>query len=75
MKKYSQQEKLFNFGISSKIAIKNIKALKLKDDSQIFLKLIIKNEDKPTNYINFINIPKKYQLEEDENNTENNIDK
>lgn len=49
-------------------------ALKLKEDSQIFLKLIIKNDDdKSTNYINFINIPKKYQLEEDENNSENNI--
>ena len=48
-------------------------ALKLKDDSQIFLKLIIQNEDKPTNYINFINIPKKYQVDEDENGSENNI--
>jgi len=48
-------------------------ALKLKEDSQIFLKLTIKNnDDKPTNYINFINIPKKYQLEEDDT-TENNI--
>ena len=49
-------------------------ALKLKEDSQIFLKLIIKNnDDKSTNYINFINIPKKYQLEDDDNNSENNI--
>lgn len=48
-------------------------ALKLKEDSQIFLKLTIKNnDDKPTNYINFITIPKKYQLEE-EDNIENNI--
>ena len=39
-------------------------SLKLKDDTQIFLKLIIESKDsKNTNYINFINIPKKYQNE------------
>lgn len=41
-------------------------ALKLKEDSQLFLKLSISgNETKQLNYINFINIPKKYQSEED----------
>ena len=49
-------------------------ALKLKDDSQIFIKFIIeKNESKSTNYINFINIPKKYQLEDEDLEAENNI--
>jgi len=37
-------------------------SLKLQNDSQLFLKLIIKsNENKNCNYINFITIPKKYQ--------------
>ena len=41
-------------------------ALKLKEDSQLFLKLSISgDETKQLNYINFINIPKKYQSEED----------
>tara|TARA_B110000902_G_scaffold237195_1_gene284008 strand:- start:880 stop:1323 length:444 start_codon:yes stop_codon:yes gene_type:complete len=49
-------------------------ALKLKEDSQIFLKFIILNkEEKPINYINFITIPKKYQFDEDEISSENNI--
>lgn len=41
-------------------------ALKLKEDTQLFLKLSISgDETKQLNYINFINIPKKYQSEED----------
>ena len=41
-------------------------ALKLKEDTQLFIKLIIINDsDKPLNYINFITIPKKYQNDED----------
>ena len=41
-------------------------SLKLKDDSQLFLKLIISQDDNQTNYINFITIPKKYQNEIEE---------
>tara|TARA_B110000908_G_scaffold171704_1_gene235402 strand:- start:366 stop:806 length:441 start_codon:yes stop_codon:yes gene_type:complete len=44
-------------------------ALKLKNDTQIFMKLTIINEDnKPLNYVNFINIPKKYQNDNNEEN-------
>lgn len=38
-------------------------SLKLREDTQLFLKMnIIKDNMKPINYINFIKIPKKYQL-------------
>jgi len=37
-------------------------SLKLREDTQLFLKMnIIKDNMKPLNYINFIKIPKKYQ--------------
>ena len=37
-------------------------SLKLREDTQLFLKMnIIKENMKPLNYINFIKIPKKYQ--------------
>ena len=44
-------------------------SLKLRKDTQLFLKLIIqsKDEDKnDCNYINFITIPKRYQSEQEE---------
>jgi hypothetical protein len=38
-------------------------SLKLREDTQLFLKMnIIKENMKPLNYINFIKIPKKYQI-------------
>jgi hypothetical protein len=47
-------------------------ALKLKDDTQIFLKLIIDSKTSTnTNYISFISIPKKYQNEIDEDSETN----
>ena len=47
-------------------------ALKLKEDTQLFLKLSINSETiTNTNYINFITIPKKYQNESTDDNEEN----
>lgn len=44
-------------------------ALKLKEDTQVFLKITISgDENKLQNYINFINIPKKYQSEDNVDN-------
>lgn len=44
-------------------------SLKLRKDTQLFLKLIIKSKDEDKNdcnYINFITIPKRYQSEQEE---------
>lgn len=49
-------------------------ALKLKEDTQLFLKIKITNKNnEDINYINFINIPKKYQIDEDDNESEINV--
>ena len=41
-------------------------SLKLKEDSQLFIKLTISQDDNQINYINFISIPKKYQNDMDD---------
>jgi hypothetical protein len=47
-------------------------SLKLREDTQLFLKMnIIKDNMKPLNYINFIKIPKKYQNGNEEEDSEN----